>query len=35
MLVIGGELGWKKTLTYVGLVVILSTAAGMAFGAFV
>jgi len=33
ILVIGGELGWKKTLTYVGLVVILSTLAGMAFGA--
>jgi len=33
MLVIGGELGWKKTLTYVGLVVALSTAAGLAFGA--
>lgn len=33
MLVIGGELGWKKTLTYVGLVVLLSTAAGLAFGA--
>ncbi len=33
MLVIGGELGWKKTLTFVGLVVGLSTAAGMAFGA--
>ncbi len=33
ILVIGGELGWKKTSTYVGLVVVLSTAAGMAFGA--
>jgi uncharacterized protein len=33
ILVIAGELGWKKTLTYVGLVVVLSTAAGMAFGA--
>ena len=33
MLVIGGELGLKKTLTYVGLVVVLSTAAGLAFGA--
>lgn len=32
MLVISGELGWKKTLTYVGLVVVLSTIAGMAFG---
>ncbi len=34
ILVIGGELGWKKTLTYVGLVVALSTAAGMGYGAF-
>ncbi len=33
ILVIGSELGWKKTLTYVGLVVLLSTAAGLAFGA--
>ncbi len=32
ILVIAGELGWKMTLTYVGLVVILSTFAGMAFG---
>jgi uncharacterized membrane protein YraQ (UPF0718 family) len=32
ILVINGELGWKKTLTYVGLVVVLSTLAGMAFG---
>lgn len=31
--VIAGELGWKKTLTYVGLVVGLSTLAGLAFGA--
>lgn len=34
ILVISGELGWKKTLTYVGLVVLLSTAAGLAFGTF-
>ncbi len=33
ILVIAGELGWKKTLTYVGLVVALSTAAGILFGA--
>jgi len=33
ILVIAGELGWKKTLTYVGLVVVLSTFAGLAFGA--
>ncbi len=32
ILVIAGELGWKKTLTYVGLVVILSTLAGWLFG---
>jgi uncharacterized protein len=35
ILVIAGELGWKKTLTYVGLVVGLSTLAGLAFGAIV
>lgn len=33
ILVISGELGWRKTLTYTGLVVVLSTLAGMAFGA--
>jgi len=33
ILVIAGELGWKKTLTYVGLVVVFSTAAGLLFGA--
>ena len=32
MLVIGGELGWKKTVVYVLLVVVLSTAAGWTFG---
>ena len=32
MLVIGGELGWKKTVVYVALVVGLSTLAGLAFG---
>jgi len=35
MLVISGELGWRKTLVYVGLVVVLSTAAGMGYGAMV
>ncbi len=35
MLVISGELGWKKTLVYIGLVVVLSTAAGLAFGSIV
>ncbi|MCD1654109.1 permease [Treponema zuelzerae] len=33
MLVIGGELGFKKTAVYVVLVVAMSTAAGMIFGA--
>jgi uncharacterized membrane protein YraQ (UPF0718 family) len=32
ILVISGELGWKKTLTYVALVVIMSTIAGFIFG---
>lgn len=32
MLVIGGELGWKKTLVYILLVVVLSTLAGWIFG---
>ena len=32
ILVIAGELGWKKTLTYVGLVVVISTIAGWIFG---
>ncbi len=35
ILVIAGELGWKKTLVYVGLVVALSTLAGLAFGVMV
>ncbi len=33
ILVIAGELGWKKTLVYAGLVVVLSTLSGLAFGA--
>jgi uncharacterized membrane protein YraQ (UPF0718 family) len=32
ILVIGGELGWKKTVTYVILVVVLSTLAGLLYG---
>ncbi len=32
MLVIGGELGFKKTAVYVSLVIIMSTLAGMGFG---
>jgi len=35
ILVIAGELGWKKTSTYVALVVVLSMLAGLAFGAIV
>jgi uncharacterized membrane protein YraQ (UPF0718 family) len=35
MLVIGGELGFKKTAVYVILVVILSTIAGLIFGSLV
>lgn len=33
ILVIAGELGWKKTLVYTGLVIALSTLAGLGFGA--
>jgi uncharacterized membrane protein YraQ (UPF0718 family) len=32
ILVIGGELGWKKTLVYIALVVAMSTAAGYIYG---
>jgi uncharacterized membrane protein YraQ (UPF0718 family) len=32
MLVLRGILGTKKTLTYIGLVVIMATITGMAFG---
>ena len=35
ILVIAGELGWKMTLTYAGLVVGLSTLTGLAFGLIV
>jgi len=35
MLVIARVLGWKKTLTYVGLVVVLSTGAGFAYGSWI
>jgi uncharacterized membrane protein YraQ (UPF0718 family) len=34
MLVIRGVLGTRKTLAYVGLVVVMSTAAGMVYGTF-
>ena len=32
ILVIGGELGWKKTLVYIALVVLMSAAAGYLYG---
>ena len=32
MLIIGGELGAKKTVVYVSLVVVMSTAVGLLFG---
>ena len=32
LMVIGGELGWRKTSVYAGLVVLLSTSAGLLFG---
>jgi hypothetical protein len=34
MLVIRGVLGTRKTLAYVGLVVVMSTAAGLIYGTF-
>jgi uncharacterized membrane protein YraQ (UPF0718 family) len=35
LMVIGGELGLRKTATYIGLVVVMSTAAGMIYGGLV
>ncbi len=35
MLVISGELGWRKTVIYIGLVVTLSTTAGVVYGSIV
>jgi hypothetical protein len=35
LLVIGGELGIKKTATYIGIVVVMSTVAGMFYGSIV
>ncbi|MBN1838105.1 MAG: permease [Spirochaetales bacterium] len=35
ILVIAGELGWKKTGTYIALVVVLSTIAGLVYGAVI
>lgn len=34
MLTLSGIMGWKKTLTYCAIVVVLSTTAGMIYGAF-
>jgi uncharacterized membrane protein YraQ (UPF0718 family) len=35
MLVIGGVLGFKKTATFCGIIVVMSTIAGMIYGAMV
>jgi hypothetical protein len=35
LMVIGSELGLRKTATYIGLVVVMSTAAGMIYGGLV
>jgi uncharacterized membrane protein YraQ (UPF0718 family) len=35
MIVIKRELGWKKTITYVAIVIVLSTFVGMAYGSIV
>ena len=34
ILVIGGMIGWKKTMAYVGLVVVAATGAGILYGSF-
>lgn len=34
MLVIGGVMGWRKTVVFCSIIVILSTVAGMVYGAF-
>ena len=34
MLVIAGIMGWRKTIVFVSLVVVMATISGMAFGAF-
>ncbi len=34
LIVIGSVMGWKKTLTFAGIIVVLSTIAGMAYGSF-
>ena len=35
ILVIASEIGWKKTLVYTGLVIILSTVVGMIYGSYI
>lgn len=35
LIVVGSVMGWKKTLTFAGLIVVLSTIAGMFYGAIV
>ena len=35
MLVIGGVMGWKKTVVFSGIIVILSTMAGMIYGSWI
>jgi len=35
LIVIGSVMGWKKTGTFAGLIVVLSTFAGLTYGAFV
>jgi uncharacterized membrane protein YraQ (UPF0718 family) len=32
MIVIASVIGWKKTSVYIGLVVVMSTIAGLAYG---
>jgi uncharacterized protein len=34
ILVVAGMIGWKKTLAYVGLVVVAATGAGIIYGSF-
>jgi hypothetical protein len=35
LIVIGSIMGWKKTTTFAGIIVVLSTIVGMAYGAIV
>jgi len=34
LIVIGGVMGWRKTLTFAGIIVVLSTLVGMGYGSF-